>query len=99
MHLAHALGGGVDADGPSEPPLERESAEGVAAVPEPHWQGWRHAREVVAFLRAHGAQFRALEAPVEGDWAALSSDLDGEDSEGVSMSEKDDIVWVPSSQQ
>ena len=83
MHLAHAFGGG-------------ESSDGVA-VPEP--QGWRHAREVVAFLRAHGARFRTLEAPVDGDWAALSSDGDGYESEGVSTSEKDDIVWVPSSQQ
>ncbi|PIL36265.1 hypothetical protein GSI_01927 [Ganoderma sinense ZZ0214-1] len=94
VHLAHAFGGGVDTP---EAGFERESPDGVAAVPEP--QGRRHAREVVAFLRAHGARFRALEAPVEGDWAALSSDGDGDESEGVSTSEKDDIVWVPSSQQ
>ncbi|KAI1794218.1 glycerol-3-phosphate-acyltransferase [Ganoderma leucocontextum] len=93
VHLAHAFGGGVD---PPEPTLERESPDDdVPAVPEP--QGWRRAREVVAFLRTHGAKFRALEAPVEGDWAALSSD--GDESESVSTSEKDDIVWVPSSQQ
>ncbi|KAM5533716.1 hypothetical protein V8D89_012589, partial [Ganoderma adspersum] len=90
MHLARAFGGGVENASASEP-------DGVAAVPEP--QGWRHAREVVAFLRAHGARFRALDAPVDGDWAALSSDGDGDESEGVSTSEKDDIVWVPSSQQ
>nr|VWP02489.1 N/A [Ganoderma boninense] len=89
MHLARAFGGGVDTRGPA---LEPESPD---AVPEP--QGWRHAREVVAFLRARGARFRSLEAPVEGDWAALSSD--GDESEGVSTSEKDGIVWVPSSQQ
>ena len=93
MHLARAFGGGVDHGVDA---LERESPDGVAAVPEP--QGWRHAREVVTFLRAHGARFRALETPVEGDWAALSSDGDGDESEGVSTSEKDDIVWVPSSQ-
>ena len=91
--VAQGAGGGVDHGVDA---LERESPDGVAAVPEP--QGWRHAREVVTFLRAHGARFRALETPVEGDWAALSSDGDGDESEGVSTSEKDDIVWVPSSQ-
>ncbi|KAI0743633.1 glycerol-3-phosphate-acyltransferase [Daedaleopsis nitida] len=60
--------------------------------------GWRNAREVVSFLRARGAKFRALESPAEGDWAALSSDGEGYDSEGVSSSREDDIVWVPPSQ-
>ena len=93
MHLAQAFGGYIET--PSEP--SRETSGGVETVPEP--QGWRSAREVVAFLRSRGAKFRALEARVEGDWAALSSEGEGYDSEGVSMLERDDIVWVPPSRQ
>ncbi|TBU25160.1 glycerol-3-phosphate-acyltransferase [Dichomitus squalens] len=93
VHLAQAFGGYVET--PKEP--SRETSAGVETVPEP--QGWRSAREVVAFLRSRGAKFRALEARVEGDWAALSSEGEGYESEGVSTSEMDDIVWVPPSRQ
>lgn len=90
-HLAQAFGGYL------EPPGENHATEeGVEPNPEP--VGWRSAREVVAFLRARGAKIRALESRVEGDWAALSSDGEGEgyDSETVS-SREDDVVWVPPS--
>lgn len=94
VHLARAFGGSVDAPDVSDPAHSTES--GVEAVAEP--QGWRGAREVVAFLRARGAKITTLERRVEGDWAALSSDGEGSESEGVSFSEKDDTVWVPSGQ-
>ncbi|TFK91614.1 acyltransferase-domain-containing protein [Polyporus arcularius HHB13444] len=88
VHLARAYGGQVE-------PLGENYAteEGVEPSPEP--VGWRSAREVVAFLRARGAKFRELEIPVEGDWAALSDgEGEGYDSETVSSSREDDIVWV-----
>lgn len=91
VHLAHAYGGQVDM-----PDRNQDTKEGVEARTEPI--GWRSAREVVAFLRARGAKFRALESPAEGDWAALSSDGEGYDSDSVSSSREDDIVWVPPGQ-
>ena len=91
VHLARAFGGQVDL-----PDETRETKEGVEALTEPI--GWRRAREVVAYLRARGAKFRALESRVEGDWAALSDDGEGTDSEAVSSSREDDIVWVSPSQ-
>ena len=85
LHLARAFGQ-VDAS-------PAHSSE--AGVSESELRGWRSVREVITFLRARGAKFRSLEARIEGDWAALSSDGEGYDSESVSLSERDDVTWVP----
>ncbi|KZV60113.1 hypothetical protein PENSPDRAFT_760185 [Peniophora sp. CONT] len=65
-HLARAYGGTVDA-----PPVE-EAPDGVAPSPGP--TGWRSAREVVMFLREHGAKVASLSNGIEADWALLNSD-------------------------
>ncbi|THH02962.1 hypothetical protein EW145_g6650, partial [Phellinidium pouzarii] len=65
-------------------------------------QGFRYAREVVAFLRTRGAKITSLESQIEGDyWAAtagLNSDneVDGYNSSdaGDSSRENDDLVWI-----
>jgi glycerol-3-phosphate O-acyltransferase/dihydroxyacetone phosphate acyltransferase len=38
--------------------------------------GWRRAREVVSYLRGHGAKVAALERGIEIEWAAQNSDGD-----------------------
>lgn len=83
-HLARAFGGVVD------PVAEGE--EGLGDEP----QGWRSAREVVAFLRARGAKIAQLEDKVPGEWAAVSSEGEGEGTESDSGT-AEDLVWVPSS--
>jgi hypothetical protein len=57
----------------------------VESLPVP--VGWRRAREVVSYLRRHGAKIAALERGIEGEWAALNSDGDlssAEDRDSVS---------------
>lgn len=56
--------------------------------------GWRYTREVVAFLRERGAKIATLDKD-EMDWAALSSDGEG-DSTMLSSSAgvRDDLIWV-----
>ncbi|OBZ70864.1 Glycerol-3-phosphate O-acyltransferase 2 [Grifola frondosa] len=93
VHLARAFGGQVDEVGP----LEKETAESVEMPTGP--VGWRSASEVVAFLRKRGAKVAALGNRVEGDWAALSSDGEGEESDALVGEKDEDIVWVPSGHQ
>ncbi|EJD41912.1 acyltransferase [Auricularia subglabra TFB-10046 SS5] len=61
-------------------------------------KGTRDSREVLAFLKARGAQIAGLrgsDIDEHHEWAALSS---GDEHEGGTGTEKeDDIVWVPSS--
>ncbi|KAI0644683.1 glycerol-3-phosphate-acyltransferase [Trametes meyenii] len=92
-HLARAFGGTVDKPRPRLEG-ERETQEGAEGVVE--LAGWRGAREVVAFLRARGAKITSLRDRVEGDWAALSSDGEGYDSDAT-PSGKDQLQWVPPS--
>ena len=91
-HLARAYGGGVEAQ--STPDLV--TADGVDAPVEP--VGWRHAREVVSFLRKRGARIAQLAERVEGDWAALSSEGEQDSDNVTTDAEKDDLVFVPSGQ-
>jgi glycerol-3-phosphate O-acyltransferase/dihydroxyacetone phosphate acyltransferase len=42
--------------------------------------GWRSAKEVVAFLRKRGAKIPTLGRRIEDEWAALSSEGEGEGS-------------------
>jgi glycerol-3-phosphate O-acyltransferase / dihydroxyacetone phosphate acyltransferase len=88
-HLAEAYGGRLQE--------ERDSQDDALVNPEP--RGWRNAREVVQFLRDKGAKIGELGHKVEGDWAAASSDVDGDGADVASESEADDdVVWVPSGQ-
>lgn len=82
-HLARAYGG-VE----PQPAQDLDTTEDVLL----ETVGWRHAREVVDFLRKRGARVAQLEERVEGDWAALSSEGD-QDSDSVDA-EKDDLVFV-----
>lgn len=63
-------------------------------------QGYRHAREVISFLRMRGARIATLERKIEGGWAGtLVSEEDGTpggSEAGESEDDEDDIVWVPS---
>lgn len=65
-HLARAYGGTVDAPAVEDVP--------GAVAPSPSPTGWRSAREVVAFLREHGAKVANLSRGIEADWALLNSD-------------------------
>lgn len=93
-HLARAHGGGIEPH--PQPHRDLPTAVGVEALVEP--VGWRHAREVVSFLRKRGARIAQLEERVEGDWAALSSEGE-QDSDVVTTTdaEKDGLVFVPRS--
>ena len=44
--------------------------------PPPTPIGWRHAREVVSYLRGHGAKITGLERDIDVEWIALNSDGD-----------------------
>lgn len=63
-------------------------------------EGYRHAREVILFLRLRGAKIATLERKIEGGWAGtLVSEEDmtpGGSEAGEGEDEEDDIVWVPS---
>ncbi|KAH9859064.1 glycerol-3-phosphate-acyltransferase [Lenzites betulinus] len=86
-HLARLYGGHI----------ETVSAPvGEDGLPAPEPAAWRSAREVLAFLKARGAKIAALGDRVDGDWAALSSDGDGDfESERASPSpDKGDVQWV-----
>ncbi|KZT63684.1 hypothetical protein DAEQUDRAFT_815496 [Daedalea quercina L-15889] len=91
-HLARAYGGGI------EPPSPHDlaTADGVGVPLEP--VGWRHAREVVAFLRKRGARIAQLGERVEGDWAALSSEGEQDSDAVMTDAEKDSLVFVPPGQ-
>lgn len=63
-------------------------------------QGWRDAKEVIRYLRDHGANIGQLRTPKDVDWAAVSSDTESFEhgSGSASAAETDDdVVWVPPS--
>lgn len=76
--------------GTLDQPTEHETSEGFAPALEP---GWRDAREVVRFLRARGAKIADLDHRIEGDWAALSSEGEGEGD--VDSDVVEEVMWVP----
>jgi glycerol-3-phosphate O-acyltransferase / dihydroxyacetone phosphate acyltransferase len=69
VHLARVYGGIESPTGTSD------TTSGVVVAP-PTVVGWRHAREVVSYLRAHGAKIATLERGIEVEWAAQNSDGD-----------------------
>lgn len=62
----------------------------------PDAKGYRHAREVIAFIRARGGKIATLDRKIEGDWV-LSSDEEGTAGESEKGEDEEDLVWVPSS--
>lgn len=66
VHLARVYGGVESTTGASDISCTAESS--------PSFAGWRHAREVVSYLRGHGAKFAALERDIEVEWVAQNSD-------------------------
>ncbi|KAJ8695889.1 hypothetical protein PTI98_005799 [Pleurotus ostreatus] len=87
VHLAKLYGGTVEERAGS---LDVTS-DGVTPASEP--VGWRRASEVISFLTKRSAKVPSLSYRGDADWAALSSEGEGEDSE----KEKDQATWVPSS--
>jgi len=67
VHLAHIYGG-VDS-------ISDVSDIGGTGESSPTFIGWRHAREVISYLRGHGAKVAALKQ-VEVEWAAQNSEGD-----------------------
>lgn len=60
-------------------------------------QGYRHAREVISFLRSRGAKIATLEREIEGGWAGALVSEEGTPAEseaGEGEGEEDDTVWV-----
>jgi glycerol-3-phosphate O-acyltransferase/dihydroxyacetone phosphate acyltransferase len=70
IHLARVYGG-VNAGSPAG----ASDANGADQLP-PAPTGWRHAHEVVSYLRGHGAKIAALKRGIEVEWVALNSDGD-----------------------
>ena len=66
VHLARVYGGVESITGASDINGTEESSPTIA--------GWRRAREVVSYLREHGAKIAALERDIEIEWAAQNSD-------------------------
>ena len=107
-HLARAHGGEVDPPSLSASATlspygfdtpngsATNLGEGLTATPEGVYAeepcGWRSAREVVAFLRKRGAKIAELDVRVAGEWAALSSEGEGTESDSGAAEE---LVWVP----
>ncbi|CAL1705924.1 unnamed protein product [Somion occarium] len=89
-HLVRLFGGELDSDKLS--PTDGVGGT-VAVIDEPI--GWRSAKEVLSFLIQRGAKIGGLERRVEGDWAAVSSDGEGEGIEIESDALKEGLTWVP----
>lgn len=66
VHLARVYGGVESTTGTSDISSTEESL--------PTFIGWRHAHEVVSYLRGHGAKIAALERGIEIEWVARNSD-------------------------
>jgi glycerol-3-phosphate O-acyltransferase/dihydroxyacetone phosphate acyltransferase len=81
-HLARAYGGSVD----------EEQGKGEEGEFGP--KGWRNAKEVVKFLRAHGAKIATLQRGIEGGWAALGRDATPTpDDSDAGTGEGDAVEW------
>lgn len=74
VHLAR-LYGGIEV---AAPKAEGEDAM-LVSEEQQDGEGWREASEVIAFLTKRGAKIPHLShVQVEGEWAALSSDAEGD---------------------
>lgn len=83
-HLARMFGGGIFT--PSDNNANESIQEAQRSV-----EGWRHAAEVLAFLRKHGAIIPTLgQGPLEDEWA-LSSEGEGY----ATGEEQEEPMWVP----
>ncbi|EIW83501.1 glycerol-3-phosphate-acyltransferase [Coniophora puteana RWD-64-598 SS2] len=92
-HLARLYGGFVE----ELPAANVAPSEDVQAEQGPVVVGWREAREVIAFLRKHGAKIAGLDRGIEAGWAAAMSDDEGNGT--PTASEAEDLVWIPSGAQ
>jgi len=54
--------------------------------------GWRDAREAVRFLRKKGVRISEVDDGVEGEWAAASSEGEGDTQHDGDNDEN--VVWV-----
>ena len=88
-HLVHAYGGRL-----AEGSGLQDAPDGVYVCSEP--RAWRDAREVVQFLRDRGARISDLGHKVAGDWAAATSDGEGEGLASGEGEVEDEVVWVAS---
>ncbi|KAL1743401.1 hypothetical protein HDZ31DRAFT_83442 [Schizophyllum fasciatum] len=91
-HLAKAYGGLDEGAGPgAEIKADGAANEDVLALPE----GWRTAREVIDYLRAHGGKIRRLDRGegAEGEWAAALSS-DGETTYSGTATADEELEWV-----
>jgi glycerol-3-phosphate O-acyltransferase/dihydroxyacetone phosphate acyltransferase len=70
--------------------------DGTAAEGDNEPLGWRHAKEVLFFLRKKGAKVASLQRGIEGEWAALNSDGEISFVDGSENSRDEDVVYVPS---
>jgi len=93
IHLARVYGWVDEVDDTTS---DVEMDQGVAVPKEPC--GWRHAREVVSFLRNRGAKVASLQRDIEGEWAATSSDGETPPIDGSETSRDEDVIFVPSGQ-
>jgi hypothetical protein len=73
-----------------------DNVDGTAAGGDNEPLGWRHAREVLFFLRKRGAKVASLQLGIEGEWAALNSDGEISFVDGSENSRDEDVVSVPS---
>ncbi|RDB16781.1 Glycerol-3-phosphate O-acyltransferase 2 [Hypsizygus marmoreus] len=81
MHLARVYGH-LDPPDPSTPDAEAVS--------------WRDVHEVIQFLKKRGAKIPTLkQGAIDGEWAALSSEAEGE---GDSTVDDGEPIWVPRSE-
>jgi len=58
--------------------------------------GWRHAKEVVSFLKKRGAKVASLQHDIEGEWAALNSDGEVSLVDSSETSRDEDMISAPS---
>lgn len=87
-HLAKIYGGSTQ---PEVPGIEVESGSELQV------EGWRDVREVIDFLKKRGAKVPTLgRAAADGEWAALSSEGEG-DSYTTNDEDEMEPVWVPTS--
>ena len=71
IHLARVYGG---VDGAESPVGALDTNTNGTDESPPALVGWRHAREVISYLREHGAKIAALKKGIEAEWVALNSD-------------------------
>ncbi|KAF9227110.1 hypothetical protein BS17DRAFT_800227 [Gyrodon lividus] len=78
--------------------VDEVKVEGEGQGEEIEIQGYRRAKEVIAFLRLRGAKIATLERAIEGDWGSVLSTEEEGTPGGSEKGEGDneDLAWVPS---